>query len=172
MSLLDRADRANVPMAAITNAPRLNAEMMLSGLGIAHRFKALVIGDELSHGKPHPLPYLEGLRAPAARPVHRWHSRIHGPGFSRRPPPDATIGIRTSLTHDDLIAAGAMMTAESFEARELIEMMAVKMGGDVRVGRSRSRRGRHHPISSRAMTAFRQTAGPLIHVLLEPALFS
>ncbi len=59
MSLLDRADRAQIPMAAITNAPRLNAEMMLSGLGITHRFKALVISDELPHGQPHPMPYLK-----------------------------------------------------------------------------------------------------------------
>src|SRR6266540_200563 len=38
MALLDRADRAGVPYAAVTNAPRLNAEMMLAGLGIAQRF--------------------------------------------------------------------------------------------------------------------------------------
>jgi beta-phosphoglucomutase-like phosphatase (HAD superfamily) len=63
MALLALADRANVPMVAVTNAPRLNAEMLLSGLGIGGRFKILVIGDELPHGKPHPMPYLEGLRA-------------------------------------------------------------------------------------------------------------
>ena len=34
MKLLALADRADVPMVAVTNAPRLNAEMMLSGLGI------------------------------------------------------------------------------------------------------------------------------------------
>src|SRR5260370_6078864 len=53
MRLLALADRAAIPMVAVTNAPRLNAEMLLSGLGIAHRFKAVVIGDELLHGKPH-----------------------------------------------------------------------------------------------------------------------
>ena len=61
MALLDRADAAGIPMVAVTNAPRLNAELLLSGLGITHRFKALVIGAELPHGKPHPLPYQEGL---------------------------------------------------------------------------------------------------------------
>ena len=63
MTLLAWADRAGIPMVAVTNAPRLNAEMLLAGLGIMDRFKALMIGDELSHAKPHPLPYLEGLRA-------------------------------------------------------------------------------------------------------------
>lgn len=56
VKLLALADEANVPMVAVTNAPRLNAEMLLSGLGIMHRFKAVVIGEELPHGKPHPLP--------------------------------------------------------------------------------------------------------------------
>src|SRR6266436_2282456 len=63
MTLLAWADRAGIPTVAVTNAPRLNAEMLLAGLGITDRFKAIVIGDELPHAKPHPLPYLEGLRA-------------------------------------------------------------------------------------------------------------
>ncbi len=67
MALLDQADAAGIPMVAVTNAPRLNAELLLSGLGITHRFKAIVIGDELPHGKPHPLPYLEGLRFVGAK---------------------------------------------------------------------------------------------------------
>ncbi|MEY9107542.1 beta-phosphoglucomutase-like phosphatase (HAD superfamily) [Bradyrhizobium yuanmingense] len=51
MALLDRADGAGIPMVAVTNAPRLNAELLLSGLGITHRFKALVIGAELPHAR-------------------------------------------------------------------------------------------------------------------------
>jgi HAD superfamily hydrolase (TIGR01509 family) len=128
MALLDLADRANVPMVAVTNAPRLNAEMMLSGLGITHRFKALVIGDELAHGKPHPLPYLAGLRATSAAPgtsiaFEDSRSGVQSATAAGIP----TVGIRTSLGHDDLVAAGAVMTAESFHAGELIEMIAVKM---------------------------------------------
>jgi beta-phosphoglucomutase-like phosphatase (HAD superfamily) len=42
MKLLALADRVDVPMVAVTNAPRLNAEMMLSGLGIMQRFKAVI----------------------------------------------------------------------------------------------------------------------------------
>ena len=34
MTLLALADRASIPMVAVTNAPRLNAEMLLSGLGM------------------------------------------------------------------------------------------------------------------------------------------
>ena len=88
MTLLARADATGVPMVAVTNAPRLNAEMMLSGLGIMDRFKALIIGDELPHGKPHPMPYLEGLRALGAYRTCRWRSRIPAPAFSPLPRPE------------------------------------------------------------------------------------
>src|SRR4029079_5039695 len=46
MALLARADRARIPMVAVTNAPRPNAEMLLSGLGIGDPLKVLVIGDQ------------------------------------------------------------------------------------------------------------------------------
>jgi HAD superfamily hydrolase (TIGR01509 family) len=124
MALLDLADRANVPMAAVTNAPRLNAEMMLAGLGIAHRFKALVIGDELPHGKPHPLPYQEGLRALGAAADASLAFEDSRSGVqSATAAGIATVGMLTSLTHADMIAAGAVMTAKDFENPELIAMV-------------------------------------------------
>jgi HAD superfamily hydrolase (TIGR01509 family) len=128
MPLLALADRAGVPIVAVTNAPRLNAEMMLSGLGIMHRFKAIVIGDELAHGKPHPMPYLEGLRAAGAVPDRSLafedsRSGIQAAAAAGIP----TIGIRTSLADADMIAAGAVMTAKDFDDPELVEMVATRM---------------------------------------------
>jgi phosphoglycolate phosphatase len=128
MTLLARADRAGIPMVAVTNAPRLNAEMLLSGLGIMDRFKALVIGDELAHGKPHPMPYLEGLgaaRAAAALSVAFEDSRSGIQSASAAG--IATIGIRTSLGHADMVAAGAVMTAKSFDDPELLHMVGATM---------------------------------------------
>src|SRR4051812_30775411 len=121
LALLDRADRANVPMAAITNAPRLNAEMMLRGLGITHRFKAIVIGDELAHGKPHPLPYLEGLRATggvSSLSIAFEDSRSGVQSASAAG--IATVGMRTGLGHEELVAAGAVTTASDFASPELL----------------------------------------------------
>lgn len=128
MMLLARADATGVPMVAVTNAPRLNAEMMLSGLGIMDRFKALIIGDELPHGKPHPMPYLEGLRALGAVPNLSLAFEDSRTGVqSASAAGIATVGIRTTLGHDDLIAAGAVMTASSFEAPELIRLVETTM---------------------------------------------
>jgi HAD superfamily hydrolase (TIGR01509 family) len=129
MALLARADRANVPMVAVTNAPRLNAEMLLAGLGIVDRFKVLVIGDELAHGKPHPMPYLEGLRAVGAAAEASVAFEDSRSGVrSASSAGIATIGIRTGLSHDDMIAAGAAMTAKAFDEPALLGFVAAVMG--------------------------------------------
>jgi HAD superfamily hydrolase (TIGR01509 family) len=128
MALLALADRANIPMVAVTNAPRLNAEMLLGGLGIADRFKVLIIGDELSHGKPHPMPYLEGLRAVGAAPEASVAFEDSRSGVqSASSAGITTIGIRTSLSHADMIAAGAVISAKAFDDPELLKFVAVVM---------------------------------------------
>ncbi|CAN7704647.1 HAD-IA family hydrolase [Bradyrhizobium sp. LjRoot220] len=128
MTLLDRADRAGIPMVAVTNAPRLNAEMLLAGLGITDRFKALVIGDELAHGKPHPMPYLEGLRAVSAAAASSVAFEDSRSGIqSASAAGIATIGIRTSLAHADMVAAGAVTTARNFDDPELVRMVGATM---------------------------------------------
>jgi phosphoglycolate phosphatase len=128
IALLALADRANIPMVTVTNAPRLNAEMLLSGLGIADRFKVLVIGDELSHGKPHPMPYLEGLRAVGAAPTASVAFEDSRSGVqSASSAGIATVGMRTSLSHADIVAAGAVMTAQAFDDPELLKFVAATM---------------------------------------------
>jgi HAD superfamily hydrolase (TIGR01509 family) len=128
MALLALADRANVPMVAVTNAPRLNAELLLSGLGLVERFKVLVIGDELAQGKPHPMPYLEGLRAVGAAAetslaFEDSRSGVQSASAAGIP----TIGIRTSLTHVDMVGAGAVMSAKDFDDPELLEFVTAIM---------------------------------------------
>jgi hypothetical protein len=49
LTLLALADRTSLPIVAVTSAPRRNTELLPSGLWIVHRFKAMVIGDELPH---------------------------------------------------------------------------------------------------------------------------
>ncbi|XP_031112369.1 haloacid dehalogenase-like hydrolase domain-containing protein Sgpp [Ipomoea triloba] len=48
--------------AAVTNAPRPNAELIISMLGLADFFEKLVIGSECDRAKPFPDPYLTALR--------------------------------------------------------------------------------------------------------------
>ncbi|MGY8634792.1 HAD-IA family hydrolase [Bradyrhizobium sp. 14AA] len=129
MALLERADAAGIPMVAVTNAPRLNAELLLSGLGITARFKAIVIGEELPHGKPHPLPYLEGLRfagASAEASIAFEDSRTGVQSATAAGIP--TIGMRTTLGHADLVAAGAVASAGAYDDPDLLARLAAAMG--------------------------------------------
>ena len=129
MTLLAFADRAGIPMVAVTNAPRLNAEMLLAGLGIMDRFKALMIGDELPHAKPHPLPYLEGLRAVNADAGLSVAFEDSRSGIASASAAGiATVGIRTSLSHDDLVGAGALLTVASFDDPDLMKLITSTMG--------------------------------------------
>nr|ACU22954.1 unknown [Glycine max] len=56
--------------AAVTNAPRANAELMISILGLSDFFDAVIIGGECERAKPHPDPYLKGLEALKASKDH------------------------------------------------------------------------------------------------------
>ncbi len=89
-ALLNRIARAGLRSAVVTNAPRENARMMLEALGLGERFETLVIGGELAHGKPHPLPYLTALNRSAATRRTRWPSRIRPRACARPVPPAST----------------------------------------------------------------------------------
>lgn len=129
MVLLDRADAAGVPMAAVTNAPRPNAELMLDALGITDRFKRIVIGDELAHGKPHPLPYLEGLRATNGRAECSLAFEDSRSGI--RSAVDAglaTIGMVAGGNHAQLIESGAVAAIEDFNDAKVAEWLRQRLG--------------------------------------------
>jgi HAD superfamily hydrolase (TIGR01509 family) len=128
-SLLDLADAAGLPMAAVTNAPRANAELILDGLGIRDRFRAIVIGADLPHGKPHPLPYLEGLRQLGARTEVSVAFEDSRTGIASATAAGlATVGIRTSLAHDDLVAAGASLSADGYDDPALLDFISRRVG--------------------------------------------
>ncbi|MED6167725.1 hypothetical protein PIB30_005346 [Stylosanthes scabra] len=63
-------ENCGLKRAAVTNAPRPNAELMISLLGLSDFFDAVIIGSECEHGKPHPDPYLKGLEALKASNDH------------------------------------------------------------------------------------------------------
>ena len=129
--LLDFADRLGLGRAVVTNAPRANADAVLSALGLAARLSIVVIGSELERSKPDPLPYLRGLeltRAAASRSV----------AFEDSPPGVrsaaaaglAVVGITSSLDEASLIGAGALFAAADFadpRIRALIETRAATL---------------------------------------------
>ena len=132
--LLDLADAWGVPMAAVTNAPRPNADLILNGLGIADRFKAIVLGDELPHSKPHPFPYLEALRLLGADPATSLAFEDSRTGIASATAAGlTTIGIRTSLLDPDMIAAGATISATGYDDPSVLALIKQRMAQTVRV---------------------------------------
>ena len=66
IELLSALRSRGVKLAAVTNAPRLNVEMILETIfhpkSHTHYFDAIVLGEECSQAKPHPEPYREAMR--------------------------------------------------------------------------------------------------------------
>ncbi len=126
--LLDWAEEEGVPMVAVTNAPRPNADLLLDAIKVRHRFRYVVIGDELAHGKPHPLPYLEGLRllgASAESAVAFEDSRT---GIASATAAGiATVGMATGLEPQQLVEAGAVMGARDYRDPAILDLIRVKL---------------------------------------------
>ena len=120
MALLDWAEQLDIPKAVVTNAPRPNAQLILDALGISDRFGAIVIGDELEHGKPHPLPYLEGARRLGIDPASCVAFEDSRSGVTSAVRAGAHVfGITSSLPEAALIEAGAHAAITDFSGEEL-----------------------------------------------------
>jgi beta-phosphoglucomutase len=55
---LESLAKAELPMALATSGPIENVDMVFDGLGIRSSFHAIVTGDQVKHGKPHPEAFL------------------------------------------------------------------------------------------------------------------
>lgn len=128
LALLDWADAHGVPMAAVTNAPRPNADLLLDSIGVSHRFRAIVIADELAHGKPHPLPYLEGMRLLGADPTHCVAFEDSRTGIASATAAGiATVGMMTGLGEPALLAAGATKAARDYTDPAVLTLVAERL---------------------------------------------
>lgn len=102
--------------AAVTNAPRLNAELMLSVLGLDNFFDVLIIGDECSRAKPYPDPYVKALNHLGcsnenAIVIEDSKTGIQAAINASIP----AIGITTTLSSEQLLDCGAFMTIDDYD---------------------------------------------------------
>jgi HAD superfamily hydrolase (TIGR01509 family) len=61
-TLLQAIRAAGIRQIAVTNAPPDNVRLMLQEIGLSDAFETIVFGEDCTHAKPHPEPYLVGLR--------------------------------------------------------------------------------------------------------------
>ena len=119
--LMSQIDDENIPKKAVTNAPRENADMMLKALQLDVWFKELVVlGGECEHAKPHPQPYIDGLRLLGLDPIEDAKDCI----VFEDSPSGATaavaagcfvVGVMTSQKAEHLLEVGVHMTVKDFE---------------------------------------------------------
>jgi HAD superfamily hydrolase (TIGR01509 family) len=123
-------EERGTPVGVVTNAPRLNAEQELAGIGYADHFAALVIGDELDHSKPHPLPYLTGLEklGGSARKSLAFEDSLSGIR-SAKGAGLMVVGLTTGLSAERLLEEGAELAVPHFADPRLKAFVAARLDG-------------------------------------------
>ena len=120
-----------VPVGAVTNAPRLNAEHMLACLGLEHLIAGVVVGEELPRSKPDPLPYLTGaerLGLPPDRLIAFEDSRT---GVrSAVAAGMVTVGLTTGLDAEALREVGATLAIDDYRDPALRRMLEAARARD------------------------------------------
>ncbi len=129
VALLDFADRRGLKCAVVTNAPRANAEKVLSALGLELRLPIVVVGSELARSKPDPLPYVTGLKLTRA---------LASPSVAFEDSPSgvraataaglAVVGLTTTLDAAALLRAGATIAANDFTDPRIFALIEKRIG--------------------------------------------
>ncbi len=123
-ALIDLAGAQGWGVAVVTNAPRINAEHMLSAIGLRSRFETVIIGDECARGKPDPEPYVAAMRALGVAPAAAIAFEDSASGLqSARASGAYTVGIRSSATAEELMRHGAQTTLQDFIDPALPEIL-------------------------------------------------
>ncbi|VVP70046.1 Phosphorylated carbohydrates phosphatase [Pseudomonas fluorescens] len=116
LRLLEHASTQAIGVCVVTNAPRHNAEHMLSAMGLGGHFEHVVVAEELARAKPDPLPYLTGLQRLNATAVQALAFEDSVPGIIAASNAGIfTVGVATSLPAERLLAAGAQLVIDDFE---------------------------------------------------------
>ena len=126
--LLRTFDQAGVKTIVVTNAPRANAEAMLSRLELREYFgERLVIGTECERSKPNPDPYLEGLRRVGVNDPTACVAFEDSPAGARSAVAAGipTVGITSSQAEETLRSVGCSLCVEDFSSEALFDAFGV-----------------------------------------------
>lgn len=126
LALIERARDADLKIAVVTNAPRENMELLLVPFGGEAAFDAVILGDELAHGKPHPLPYLTALERLGVEPGNACGFEDSASGVRALVAASVfAVGVGAGDNAATLLAAGAGSTVADLEWEGLASIGAV-----------------------------------------------
>lgn len=123
LPLLDWLTQQKIAAAVVTNAPRANAEFMLSTLNLTETFEPIIISNDLPRGKPDPLPYQEALRQLGLTPKDAIVFEDSPSGIRAGLAAGIiTIGVTTTHSAEELIELGVNMAISDFTAPSLQQL--------------------------------------------------
>ena len=112
---LELCKGAGWPIALTTSAPRELQELAFDQFDLAGYFGAVVTGDDVSQGKPHPEPYLKTAEKLGREPSHCVVVEDSMNGVrSAKAAGCPTVGLATSFSAEKLAAAGSDLAVETF----------------------------------------------------------
>ncbi|MGB3496376.1 MAG: HAD-IA family hydrolase [Elainellaceae cyanobacterium] len=128
LDLIAWGNRHHLHQVIVTNAPQLNAEFMIETLQFSQTFEFVVLGDDLPHGKPHPLPYqtaLDQLDIDAKQAI-TFEDSPSGIRSSVAAGIE-TIGITTTHSPEALQNLGAAIAIEDFTDERLMPILQKRL---------------------------------------------
>ncbi|WP_028694095.1 HAD family hydrolase [Pseudomonas cremoricolorata] len=120
LRVLEHARSQHMGLCVVTNAPRLNAEHMLSAMGLGDAFEHVLVAEELARAKPDPLPYLTGLQRLGAQAEQALAFEDSLPGVAAASAAGIyTVALATTQTPQRLREAGAQLVIDDFTDERL-----------------------------------------------------
>mmetsp|Transcript_20516 Transcript_20516/g.32090 ORF Transcript_20516/g.32090 Transcript_20516/m.32090 type:complete len:307 (-) Transcript_20516:75-995(-) len=117
-------DKTGLKKAAVTNAPRENAEFMLKVIDRLDWFDTLVIGDELERAKPDPLPYQTAMTRLGVQPSECLVVEDSPSGATAGVKAGCfTVGILTSQSEEVLKGVGCKMLIKDYKDKHLWKLL-------------------------------------------------
>jgi beta-phosphoglucomutase len=115
LEFLDLCKEAGWPVALTTSASREFQELAFDQFNLSGYFGVVVTGDDVSHGKPNPEPYLKTAEKLGRTPSHCMVVEDSTNGVrSAKAAGCATVGLATSFSAETLVAAGSDLVVGAF----------------------------------------------------------
>ncbi|XP_048538976.1 haloacid dehalogenase-like hydrolase domain-containing protein Sgpp [Triticum urartu] len=106
--------------AAVTNAPRINAELMIKLLGLSDFFQAVIVGGECEQPKPAPFPYLKALKELEVSAAHTFIFEDSASGTRAGVAAGMpVVAVSTRNPEKSLQEAGAALIISDYEDQKL-----------------------------------------------------
>lgn len=120
-------ERQGLKRAAVTNAPRPNAELMISLLGLSSFFEVVIVGGECERVKPYPDPYQKALKHFGLEPNEAFVLEDSATGIRAAVAAGiTTVGIANRNPEQSLVEAGATLVIRDFSDDKLWKALGMQ----------------------------------------------